>query len=110
MTPFARLIAVAALCVGSSACMNAFDPQWGSRDRADAPMSPTFGRALASMDNQIIDPTPAAGLPATSAAKAASAIGRYERGQVIQPAAASGAAASGDASDQSAPETSGEPK
>jgi hypothetical protein len=60
----------------------------GCASRVDAPLSPAFGSALAAMNVQIIDPTPASGPPSTSAAKAANAIERYERDRVKDPGGA----------------------
>lgn len=54
-------------------------------DRADAPLSPSLGAAVASMDSQIIDPVPAEGIPEGSGARGAAAIKRYETGRVKAP-------------------------
>lgn len=51
----------------------------------DEPLSPAFGRAVASMDRQIIDPTPATGLPETSGERAATAVRNLHRGEVKEP-------------------------
>ncbi|HEY8571552.1 hypothetical protein [Phenylobacterium sp.] len=85
MRTLIRLAAAAALATLAGACMSSFDQDWGSLERTDAPLGANFGLAVASMDNQIIDPTPALGPPETSGAKAAAAIRRYERGRVRQP-------------------------
>jgi hypothetical protein len=48
----------------------------------DAPLSPTFGMAVASMQSQIV-PVPESDLPPEgSAARSAAAIARYEKGEV----------------------------
>jgi hypothetical protein len=65
----------------------------------DAPMSSTFGAAVASMDRQIIDPTPAQGLPSTSAVKAADAIARYENDRVTEPVSSYGEKVAGSVTD-----------
>jgi hypothetical protein len=57
----------------------------GCASQVDGPLSDSFGAAWASMDNQIIDPTPAEGVPATSAVKAADAIARYDNDRVTEP-------------------------
>jgi hypothetical protein len=68
-------------------------------DRADAPLSPSLGAAVASMDVQIIDPTPAEGIPEGSGAKAALAIRRYETGRVKPPPSAGATTDAGYGSD-----------
>lgn len=70
---FARFAVLAGLALG------------GCMDRADQPLSPSLGAAVASMDAQIIDPTPAEGIPEGSGARAAQAIRRYETGKVKPP-------------------------
>ena len=51
----------------------------------DAPMSKNLGQAVASMDSQII-PAPVSTLaPDETGARAALAIGRYEKGEVYPP-------------------------
>lgn len=57
----------------------------GCANEIDAPLSPTFGASVASMNNQIIDPTPAQGIPETSGAKGSAAIARYEEDRVKDP-------------------------
>lgn len=95
-----RLAALAALCAGAGACLGP----------VDAPMSATLGDSVASMDNQIIDPRPAAGLPETSGAKAAAAIRRYERGEVFAPEAASSTlGGGGGGGEEAAPSEEGSP-
>ncbi|CAN7382429.1 hypothetical protein LJR225_002386 [Phenylobacterium sp. LjRoot225] len=57
----------------------------GCAQNLDAPLSPTFGRAVASMDTQII-PTPISSEPPSgSGVHGAAAIGRYDKGQVYKP-------------------------
>jgi hypothetical protein len=65
----------------------------------DAPMSTTFGAAVASMDRQIIDPTPAEGLPSTAAVKAADTIARYENDRVTEPVSSYGEKVAGSVTD-----------
>lgn len=61
----------------------------GCASSVDAPMSSTFGQAVASMDSQIIAPTRISDdPPASSGARAAAAIARYEKGEVKNPAPA----------------------
>jgi hypothetical protein len=57
----------------------------GCAQSLDAPMSPTFGRAVASMDAQIIPAPISEEQPPSSGARAAAAIGRYEKGEVYKP-------------------------
>lgn len=75
MIPARRLAALAALLAA------------GCAERIDAPLSQTFGVAVASMDSQIVpapvDPRP----PVTSAARGVAAIRRYETGKVAAPVA-----------------------
>lgn len=57
----------------------------GCAQSIDAPLSPTFGKAVASMDTQII-PTPvSAEPPSGSGVHGTAAIGRYEKGEVYKP-------------------------
>ncbi|CAN7415436.1 hypothetical protein LJR219_002648 [Phenylobacterium sp. LjRoot219] len=51
----------------------------------DAPLSPTFGQAVASMDTQIIPVRPSDQPPSANGARAASAIARLEKGEVYKP-------------------------
>jgi hypothetical protein len=85
MSRLVSTIATLALGAAAAACSG----------QIDAPLSSTFGQALASMDNQIIDPTPAVGVPETSAAKGVLAIERYENDRVKPPAGAHGEAGGG---------------
>lgn len=83
IAPAARALMVAVLPLALAACA----------DRADAPLSPGLGAAVASMDSQIIDPVPAEGIPEGSGARASAAIKRYETGRVkAPPGAGSGSA------------------
>ena len=70
-----RALAVILAAAGLAACASP----------ADAPLSSTFGQAVASMDSQIIDPTPAEGLPETSGARAVMGIRKYQEDRVTQP-------------------------
>jgi hypothetical protein len=57
----------------------------GCADNVDAPLSPTFGQAVASMDTQII-PAPISDQPPASAGEVgAAAVGRYYHGQIKAP-------------------------
>lgn len=57
----------------------------GCAQNLDAPHSPVFGKAVATMDTQII-PAPISDLPPqSSGVVAAAAVGRYEKGQVYAP-------------------------
>lgn len=57
----------------------------GCAQSIDAPLSTTFGQAVASMDAQII-PAPISDLPPSSSGSvAAAAVGRYEKGEVYKP-------------------------
>jgi len=59
----------------------------GCAERIDAPLSPTFGVAAASLDSQIAHPGPVdLRPPVTSGARAVLALRRYETDKVIQPA------------------------
>ena len=49
MSALLRLAAVAAVCACVAGCMSSTDPHWGSTTAIDAPMSPTFGHAVATM-------------------------------------------------------------
>jgi hypothetical protein len=61
----------------------------GCAESLDAPLSPIFGKAVASMDAQII-PTPISDqAPSSSGAVGVAAIARYEKGQVYKPASQS---------------------
>lgn len=91
-----RALAAAALALLTSACAA----------RADGPLSPSLGAAVASMDSQIIDPTPAEGIPEGSGARTAAAIKRYETGRVKPPPSAG---ATTDAGYGSAADKGGEP-
>ncbi|RAK52535.1 hypothetical protein [Phenylobacterium deserti] len=51
----------------------------------DAPLSPTLGQAVASMDAQIIPPTETDLPPESSGARGVAAVDRYQRGRVKQP-------------------------
>jgi|GEM_PF-3477741 len=65
-----------------SACAAALG---GCAQSIDAPLSSTFGQAVASMDAQII-PAPISDLPpSSSGAVAAAAVGRYEKGEIYPP-------------------------
>lgn len=67
-----RPLLLLSLCAGLSACST----------QIDAPQSETFGLAVASMQNQIV-PVPVSNAPTeTSAARTATAIARYEAGEV----------------------------
>jgi hypothetical protein len=57
----------------------------GCADNVDAPLSPTFGKAVASMDAQIIPAPVSEEPPSSSGARAAAAVGRYDRGEVYKP-------------------------
>ncbi|HEV2530975.1 hypothetical protein [Phenylobacterium sp.] len=63
----------------------------GCAERLDAPLSPTFGQAVASMDAQIVPATPGDAPPEGSAARGVAAIRRYEKGQPrpLEPASTS---------------------
>jgi hypothetical protein len=73
-----RALIIAALALPAAACAS----------RADRPLSPSLGAAVASMDAQIIDPTPAEGAPQGSGARGVAAIKRYETGRVKAPPSA----------------------
>jgi hypothetical protein len=53
----------------------------GCAERADAPLSPTFGMAVASLQAQIVPPAAVPGPAQSSAARGIVAVTRYERGQ-----------------------------
>jgi len=75
-----------------SACAAALG---GCAQSIDAPLSSTFGQAVATMDSQII-PAPISDLPpSSSGAVAVAAIGRYEDGEVIKPESQSTSTLSG---------------
>jgi hypothetical protein len=61
----------------------------GCVDSVDGPLSPTFGKAVATMDTQIIPTQVSDQAPASSGEVAAAAVGRYQKGQVYKPEAAS---------------------
>lgn len=69
------LILASLAAIGLSGCVQS----------VDAPMSPTFGQAVATMDTQIIPAKVSDEPPSTSGAAAAAALGRYEKGQVYPP-------------------------
>jgi hypothetical protein len=70
-----NLILASACAVGLCGCAQSLD----------APLSSNFGKAVASMDTQII-PTPISDQPpAGSGVVGAAAIGRYEKGDVYKP-------------------------
>lgn len=70
-----RPLILASLCAGLCGCVQSID----------APLSPTFGQALASMDSQIIPAAVSSLPPPANGARAATAIGRLEKGQVYKP-------------------------
>jgi hypothetical protein len=72
MSPLMKLAALAALCAGAGACQTP----------VDAPPSPTFGQAVASLQSQIIPADLGAEPPESSAARGVAAIKRYEAGKV----------------------------
>jgi hypothetical protein len=57
----------------------------GCADSVDAPLSPTFGQAVASMDTQIIPAPISDQPPAGSGEVGVAAVGRYDHGQVKPP-------------------------
>lgn len=57
----------------------------GCAQSIDAPLSPTFGQAVASMDSQIIPAPVSDQPPPSSGARATAAVGRYEKGEVYRP-------------------------
>jgi hypothetical protein len=57
----------------------------GCVQSVDAPMSPTFGQAVATMDTQIIPTHVSDQPPASSGEVGAAAIGRYQKDQVYKP-------------------------
>ncbi len=57
----------------------------GCVDSVDAPLSPTFGKAVATMDTQIIPTQVSDQPPASSGAVGAAAVGRYQKGEVYKP-------------------------
>lgn len=63
----------------SAACLS------GCAGSLDVPMSPEFGRAVASMDAQIIQRPVSDQPPVGSGAVGVAAIGRYETGKVYTP-------------------------
>jgi hypothetical protein len=70
-----RTLILASLCAALGGCI----------DSIDAPLSPTFGQAVASMDSQIIPAAVSSEPPPANGARAASAIGRLEKGEVYKP-------------------------
>jgi hypothetical protein len=75
-----RPLAIIILCAGICACNTPID----------APMSPTFGEAKASMNEHVIAQGPPSELPPTSSGvRAAAAIERYLRGDPKAPQAQS---------------------
>lgn len=67
-------LAAATLCLSVSAC---------ETPSAEGPLSPVFGLAVASMNNQIVNPGPPSEEPPEgSAARGDAAIRRYEAGRV----------------------------
>ncbi|MCW2573913.1 MAG: hypothetical protein JWO88_3971 [Frankiales bacterium] len=63
----------------------------GCAERLDAPLSPNFGQAVASLDAQIVPAPPTEAPPEGSAARGVAAIRRYEKGQPrpLEPAGTS---------------------
>jgi hypothetical protein len=53
----------------------------GCAERLDAPLSPAFGKAVASLDAQIVPPDPSDGPADSSASRGVAAVRRYEKGQ-----------------------------
>lgn len=70
-----KIAAIAALGAAAAACQSPMDE----------PMSPTFGRAVASLDAQIIPAAPDPRPPEGSAAVGVGAIRRYEHDAVKAP-------------------------
>jgi hypothetical protein len=70
-----NLLFVPVCALGLSGCVHS----------VDAPLSPTFGKAVAAMDVQIIPTKVSDQPPASSGAVAAAAVGRYEAGRVYKP-------------------------
>jgi hypothetical protein len=68
-----RLPLLFCLCAALGAC---------SSTPLDAPLSATFGQAVASMRTQIIPSPETEELPQGSAARSAAAIARYQSGEV----------------------------
>ncbi|WP_395670241.1 hypothetical protein [Phenylobacterium sp.] len=69
----------------------------GCVESIDAPMSPTFGQALASMDAQIVR-SPMSDLPPeSSGAVGVAATMRYQKGEVKKPETQATSATSGQA-------------
>jgi hypothetical protein len=86
MIPSMRTHTLAALCAAALA---------GCAAPLDAPLSPSLGEAVATLQSQIIPPPAADDRPGeSSAARAAAAIARYDNGKVIPPAEASTSAVS----------------
>jgi hypothetical protein len=57
----------------------------GCAESLDAPLSTTFGQAVATMDTQIIPTHVSDQPPASSGEVGAAAVGRYQKGQVYRP-------------------------
>jgi hypothetical protein len=72
MSRLMKLVALAALCAAAGGCQTPLD----------APPSPTFGQAVASMQSQIIPAEVSNEPPESSAARGVAAIERYEAGKV----------------------------
>ncbi|MDB5466592.1 MAG: hypothetical protein JWQ46_1354 [Phenylobacterium sp.] len=70
-----KFAALLSLCMGATACANSLD----------APLSPTFGQAVASLQSQIVPASVSTEPPVSSGARGAAAIQRLEKGQVMQP-------------------------
>ncbi len=71
-----RKLILASLCaLGLAGCVGS----------VDAPLSPTFGKAVATMDTQIIPVRVSDQPPPSSGALAAAAIDRYEKDKVYKP-------------------------
>ena len=75
----------------------------GCAERLDAPLSPAFGRAVASLDAQIVPAAPTEAPPEGSAARGVAAIRRYEKGQP-RPLEHAGTSAQGGAYESAPPE------
>ena len=69
-------IAAALLALGLAGCSGA---------PADEPLSPAFGAAVASLDSQIIDPTPASDAGDRSGRASELALRRYQEHRIIEP-------------------------
>lgn len=71
------LILMAVCAAGLSGC--------ATQQNLDAPMSPEFGRAVASMETQIIPVRVSDQPPASSGAVGTAAVNRYLKGEVYKP-------------------------